>query len=135
MALDLENAKKKEAESSGRDVFLAVNRNRQLTYSFHSRIYEKEMTVELLKEMREKGSLVLNGGSLPWVPDKELGRGWRILGEYMNGLKGNNLEQARLELAVDYASLFLGVKGKVWHPSESAYRSKGHLVMQDPIDK
>ena len=132
----METAKKGVTERPvSKDVFLAVNNNRRLTYAFLSRIYEKEMTVDLLKEMRGGKNPVLKGDALVGIPDEEMRHGFETLGEYLKGLKDADLERARLELAVEYAILFLGVEGKLWHPSESAYRNKGHLLMQQPTDK
>jgi TorA maturation chaperone TorD len=45
------------------------------------------------------------------------------------------LEGVRLELAVEYAGLFLGVWGRPAHPSESAYASGGRLTMQVQRDE
>ena len=117
-----------------KDQYLAVMNNRRAIYSFLSRMYEKEITTDLLKEMVNGKSPILRVG-LQEVPDKELREGLKTLSGYVKGLKERDLEQARLELAVEYANLFLGVKGKVPHPSESAYRSKDHLIMQEPMDK
>lgn len=115
-----------------KDVFLTLNRNRRLVYAFLSRMYEKEITTDLLKELSGENSPITQ---FMVSDDEELRRGLETLSEYLKDLKERDLEQARLELAVEYANLFLGVKGKVWHPSESSYRSKGHLTMQEPMDK
>jgi len=98
-------------------------------------MYEKEITTDLLKEMVDGKSPILRVEGLQELPDEELRNGLKTLSGYVNGLKERDLERVRLELAVEYANLFLGVKGKVPHPSESAYRSKDHLIMQEPMDK
>jgi len=122
-----------ETEAGGQ--YLAVMNNRRAIYGFLSRMYEKEVTIDLLKEMVGGKSPILRVEGLEEVPDGELREGLKKLSGYLKGLKGRDLEQARLELAVEYANLFLGVKGKVPHPSESAYRSKDHLIMQEPMDE
>jgi len=115
--------------------YLAVMNNRRAIYAFLSRIYEKEVTTDLLKEMISGKSPILRVEGLEEVPDEELREGLKKLSGYLKGLKGRDLEQARLELAVEYANLFLGVKGKPPHPSESVYRSKDRLIMQEPMDE
>ncbi len=131
----VEETRGTKEEPLGRDAFLAATENRRLAYAWLSRAYEKEVTASLLREIVSGKSSVLNAEALSEVPDGELKRGLETLGEYLMALKQRDLEQARLELAVDYANLFLGVKRKVWHPSESAYTSKSHLVMQEPLDR
>lgn len=123
------------SETIAKDQYLAVMNNRRAIYSFLSRAYEKEITTDLLKEMVDGKSPILRVEGLQELPDEELRNGLKTLSGYVNSLKERDLEQVRLELAVEYANLFLGVKGKVPHPSESAYRSKDHLIMQEPMDK
>ena len=64
-----------------------------------------------------------------------MAEGFRQIADYASSLKMDNLEQARLELAVEYAGLFLGVWRVPAHPSESAYFSDGQLIMQEPRDE
>jgi TorA maturation chaperone TorD len=114
--------------------YLAMNEGRRLTYAFLSRIYEKEMTEELLKELLKENSLILQFAGADNPGEKFL-KGLEMLNKYLEGLRGRDLAQVRLELAVEYANLFLGVKGKPPHPSESVYRSAGHVMYQEERDE
>ena len=53
---------------------------------------------------------------------------------FASSLKGADLEKVRLDLAVEYAGLFLGLWGKPAHASESYYLTEGQLIMQQPRD-
>ena len=123
-----------EAGAKVRDQYLNVNRNRRLTYAFLSRMYEKEITIDLLEELTSEGSLILRIKGLQEL-EGELREGFKMLSGYLRGLGGRELEEVKLELAVEYANLFLGVGGKMLHPSESAYRSKDHFMIQEPRDE
>jgi TorA maturation chaperone TorD len=131
--LHRKGAREMKAEKSmSKDVLLAANKNRRLIYAFLSKMYEKEITTDLLKE--------LSGEKNPMMQfmvsnDEELRRGLETLSEYLKDLKKRNLEQARLELAVEYANLFLGVKGKPLHPSESVYVNEDHVMYQEARDR
>lgn len=114
---------------------LEFNRNRVSTYSFLARMYEKELTEDIIKEMREKGGFVDRIRPLAEQGDS-MGEGAKILIEYLESLRErDDLEQVELELASEYAGLFLGVWGSPPHPSESVYRSPDRLVMQEPRDE
>jgi anaerobic sulfite reductase subunit A len=71
----------------------------------------------------------------PEIHGTILADGFKQIAEYASTLKGNELEKARLELAVEYAGLFLGVWRVPAHPSESAYFTQGQLIMQEPRDE
>jgi len=64
-----------------------------------------------------------------------LAEGFNQIAEFASSLNIDDLEKARLELAVEYAGLFLGVWRVPAHPSESAYFSDGQLIMQEPRDE
>jgi TorA maturation chaperone TorD len=63
-----------------------------------------------------------------------LADGFKQIAGFASSLKGADLEKVRLDLAVEYAGLFLGVWGKPAHPSESYYLTEGQLIMQQPRD-
>jgi len=117
----------------GRDGYLAVNRNRRLLYAFLSRMYEKEVTLDLLKELSSESTPVFRVGGSEGLDD-EFKKGFEMLGRYLS-LSGRDLNEVKLELAVDYANLFLGLRGKPPHPSESVYRSADHSLFQEPRDE
>jgi TorA maturation chaperone TorD len=101
--------------------------SRHSIYSFLARIYEREVTVDFLKECSAKDSPLLQMAGIEDLEKGELKRGFEELASYVRTLGNRDLAQAKLELDVEYASLFLGVVVKT-HPSESAY-SSGHLIM------
>ena len=53
--------------------------------------------------------------------NKKLNEGYRILDDYLSESSKRNLDDVHVELAMEYAGLFLGVWGAPSHPSESAY--------------
>lgn len=64
-----------------------------------------------------------------------MAEGFKEVAGVASSLKGADLEKVRLDLAVEYAGLFLGVWGKPAHPSESYYLTEGQLIMQQPRDE
>lgn len=115
------------------DQLADLTNNRWAIYAFLSRVYEKEMTVEFLKEISDENSSISWIKSLEELPDEELKEGVKLLNGYLKDLRNRDLEQVRLELAVEYANLFLGIKGKISHPSESAYQTKGFLEANEIV--
>jgi len=102
-------------------------RDREMIYTFLGRACEKEVDEQLLndlfacRELLEENSIVKSSSA--HVKD-----GLEELSNYLLRLseKREELSRAILELAVDYADLFLGVgrfrKGEgIAHPSESVY--------------
>lgn len=111
-----------EFEEEVRDRFSSLLRDCYNMYLFLGVMFEKEVTVSFLKEMVEKGMVPLEIGCLQEIRDGQMRDGLTIFIKYIENLKGRDLRQAALELAVEYANLFLGLKG-LPHPSESAYKS------------
>jgi TorA maturation chaperone TorD len=122
-------------KSAIRERQMTLNRNRRLIYAFLSKMYEKEVTVELLKELSSEDSSILRIGDLVDLDDEGFRRGFEMLSGYLRSVSGRDLNEVKLELAVEYANLFLGVKGKPSHPSESVYRSKDQSMYQEPRDQ
>ena len=122
-------------ESAIRERQMTLNRNRRLIYAFLSRLYEKEVTVELLKELSSEDSSILQIADLMELDDDGFRKGFEMLSRYLRSVSGRDLKEVKLELAVEYANLFLGVKGKPSHPSESVYRSEDQTLYQEPRDK
>jgi len=118
-----------------REEYLAVNRNRYGVYAFLSRVYGKELTPELIREFASAKSPLLQIGDLGELEEGELKKGFQTLREYLQSLAERNIEEVKLELAAEYADLFLGVAGKPPHPSESVYVGKEHLVMGKARDE
>lgn len=118
-----------------REEYLAVNKQRHGFYSFLTRVYGRELTTEMLQQFASSSNPLLQIGDQKDLEEGQLKEGFRILSKYIQGLSSRNLEQTRLELAAEYADLFLGLAGKPPHPSESAYVSEAHLVMGHPRDE
>jgi len=113
---------------------IPANENRQALYSFLARIYRVELTREALLELAEKRSLWLRLADDPEVRGTEMAEGFRTLAEFGSGLKESELDNVKLELAAEYAGLFLGVRQMPPHPSESVFTSADHLMMQRARD-
>ena len=92
-------------------------------YGFLSRTYATEITVDYLRELSEKKDLFLASAQEPDVSGTELADGLKQIADYVSSLEGRDLESVRVELAVEYAGLFLGVWRVPSHPSESAYEA------------
>lgn len=109
------------------DRFVEANRSRGRVYSFLSKVYEREVTVDFLKQLTGNEFI----SQLSAMGEDE---GFRLLTTYLKSIAGRDLQQVRLELAVEYARLFLGLGAGVYHPSESAYTTTTHFIMQQPRD-
>jgi TorA maturation chaperone TorD len=109
------------------DQLVEANRGRGNVYSFLSKIYEKEVTVDLLKQLTRPEFV----SQLNTMGE---GEGFNLLSSYLKSAAGRDLQQIRLELAVEYAKLFLGLGAGIYHPSESAYTTSTHFIMQQPRD-
>lgn len=108
-------------------------KSRWSVYNFLSRIYEREITESLLKEMVDENGPIDRFSGLRCLTDGEYEN---VVGAF-NGLKEYskkltvNIEQNISKLAEEYAYLFLGI-GELPHPSESSYLSDGSLLIQEP---
>ena len=97
---------------------VALLRDRMLTYQLLSSLYYVEANVDFLNQL-------LHSASLP------TGK----LADYVCGLSAQNLEEARVDIAADYARLFLGMSASPVSPYESVFTSPEHLLMQDSRDE
>lgn len=117
---------------------LAISlKGRERIYSFLGRIYEKEIDLTLLKKYIINKKSFLKYRSVADL-NHNLREGFMELYNYLNKLDERRLDEAVLELAVDYANLFLGVKYTrenrgIPHPSESVYLT-GYMY-QDERDR
>jgi anaerobic sulfite reductase subunit A len=85
--------------------------------------------------LSEKRELFLASAQDPDLTGTDLAEGFNQLANFASSLKRADLEKVRVDLAVEYAGLFLGVWGKPAHPSESYYLTRGQLIMQQPRDQ
>ena len=98
-----------------------------------SRTFEREVTEELLASLRDKKSSFSQ--SIEGLDSRKMSEGLRLVNsDFDNSLKKSS-DEICLELAVEYAGLFLGVWGKPPHPSESIYGKTGGSVMQEERDQ
>jgi len=111
-----------ESKREFNDYFLPLLNDCYNMYTFLGRVFEKEITADFLEKIAEKTFAYLKIERLQEIPDEQLREGLKVLSRYLESLKNQDLKQAELELAVEYANLFLGVKG-LPPPSESAYKS------------
>ncbi len=122
-------------EPASREELMNMHRNRRLMYSFLSRMYEREISADTLKELSDGQSQVLRVGPSSGADDKKLTEGFELFGKYLKSTAGRDPNQVKLELAVEYADLFLGVKGRPLHPSESVYLSREQSMYQESRDR
>jgi len=114
---------------------ISANDNRRVVYGFLARTYATETTIDYLRELSEKKDLFLTSAQDPEVRGTVLADGFKQIADYASSLKGTDLENVRVQLAVEYAGLFCGVWRVPAHPSESSYFTGGQLVMQQPRDE
>jgi anaerobic sulfite reductase subunit A len=84
--------------------------------------------------LSEKAELFLASAQDPALTWTELAEGFEQIANFALSLEGADLKKVQVDLAVEYAGLFLGVWGKPAHPSESYYLTDRQLVMQRPRD-
>ena len=110
-----------------------INSNRASIYNFLSGIYARELTSEQVSELRQRrGSLLPGLSALGESEDaSRIRTGLDLMRGYFESVVEGSERDVRLDLAEDYAGLFLGVRGKIPHPSESAYQG-GKKIMGRP---
>jgi len=97
---------------------LTTLENRRSTYTFLSRVYAREVSLDLLQKLMD-------------TPPQIDG----MFGEFMEKLKVSDLEKVRTDLAAEYAALFLNAGRYPVYPFESVYTSKERLLMQEARDE
>src|SRR3990172_7431115 len=107
-----------------------VCRNRATTYSFLSRMFERELTRELIAEIRSQGSPIRSFSATSDLFNDRMKDGLDRINRYLASIETRELEEVTTELAAEYAGLFLGVRGTPMHPSESLYLGREKLILQ-----
>lgn len=97
--------------------------SRKNIYTFLSLVYKEEVDDELLETLR-----MVNWKLLLPIGKGELKEGCEILQRFLEGSKNRQVIE---DLAVDFASLFLGHGRNPAHPYESVYLGKEKVVMQE----
>ena len=109
---------------------VAIMKNRASFYRFLSRLFEKEISKELL------GQLV-NMEYPQDIGQPKMQEGYQGMAEFFKNAKIMDTEHLLDELSADYAKVFLAageVKGNAAFPYESVYTGKSKLVMQEAWD-
>lgn len=101
-------------------------------YWILARICEREIKDQFLKEFINENNPILKIQDVAEL-DQEVKEGLEMVKRYVESAVKRELKEVELELAVDYANVFLGVKKKPSHPSESVYKTG--LLMQEPYDE
>lgn len=117
------------------DEIKKICKSRQKVYLFLSRMFEKEMTEDLLKELQRKAGGLSEMGALKELGNSKLNEGLSQLEGYLIESCKRDMKTVLTELAVEYAGLFLSVWGRPAHPSESVYASGGTARMQKERDE
>ncbi|MEM1676273.1 MAG: molecular chaperone TorD family protein [Nitrososphaerota archaeon] len=117
---------------------LEVLNNRRLIYWFFSRVCEREIKDDFLKQLVSMDNPLLKMSFSLDLGDEEIREGLEDMKKYIEEALKRDLKEVELELAVDYANIFLGVKHArekkgAPHPSESVYKTG--LLMQEPYDE
>jgi TorA maturation chaperone TorD len=99
---------------------IRVMQQRHTVYSFLKRVYEKEITIELLKEILLKMKPLVKLADI--FPDKKSKDAIRQLTGFTGSVAPRNIKEIQVKLAADYARLFLSITKIPPHPSESVYR-------------
>ncbi|MEM3906369.1 MAG: molecular chaperone TorD family protein, partial [Nitrososphaerota archaeon] len=115
-----------------KEEFLSLLNNRRVIYWILARICEREIKDQFLREFISQNNPILKLDSLSDI-DPEIMQGIEMIKNYVANAVKRDLKEVELELAVDYANVFLGVKKKPPHPSESVYKTG--LLMQEPYDE
>jgi anaerobic sulfite reductase subunit A len=119
------------------DCLIRCLKGRELIYSFLGRTYEKEVDEQLLKNYLVHKESFIKYGTMDDV-DVNIREGFEQLHTYFNKIDEENLSEAVIELAMDYANLFLGLKyfrekKGIPHPSESVYTS-GDMYQKEAVE-
>lgn len=107
------------------DLYCETASARRDTYAFLARMFRSEADRALIAGLKQL--------SFDGLADDDFSEGMKLLASYMRQAGFD----ARTELAVDYARVFLGIgssDGQAAHPYESVYTSPEHLMMQEAHD-
>jgi TorA maturation chaperone TorD len=112
-----------------------VNLTRGAFYSFLSRSFKAEVNEPFLEDIVETEPIIKS--LTDSQGDGELQEGHRLLLEFADQVKrlkkeDKGREALLTDLAVEYASLFLGVGTNPVHLVESVYLGKDHLLFEQP---
>jgi len=107
----------------------AVSASRRSLYSFLSRIFERELSEEIVKELQGK-EVIAQLSPLKGLGNKGLNDGLIRLDSYLKRSRTAGHEKVKSDLSNQYARLFLGKSARAPHPSESSYAKGGSHAKQ-----
>lgn len=101
--------------------------SRAASYSFLSRAYRQEVSVEFLEGLVAE---------LAQAPEEDAeSEGHRLLRDYARRIARADMTKVETDLSAEYASLFLNASSKTVNPFESVYTSADRLLMQEARDQ
>lgn len=103
----------------------AVWGSRQAFYSFLPRLFERELTEGIIKELQERTEAMGQLAPLKELGNRQLNEGLMNLESYLRESVATPRVEVTNALSVEFKGLFLDVWGSDAHPSESAYASGG----------
>jgi putative dimethyl sulfoxide reductase chaperone len=119
-----------------REALLNLMEIRYNVYAFLSKIFGHELSALDIKTLSGRARELQ---TLPEIldasDDTKLVEALKLLLNTTKGFDERNTDKVALELATEYAGLFLGVRQKPAHPSESVYLSSTRLLMQKERDE
>lgn len=106
---------------------IELTRNRGFTYGLLARLFREEVSPELLEQLRRKSGSLFNS--------KAAGEGQHTLTRFLRAMETLEPDQIIIDLASDFAGLFLNAGDHPAHPYESVYASPERLLMQEARDQ
>lgn len=108
-----------------------IMQTRNLVYTFLSRLFAREVDLQLLHAMKDLKSVFEHLSSS--TENQYFREGCRIISDFIEDSAKNPEENNLLvDLAAEYASLFLNVGPKPVYLVESVYLGKHHTLYEDP---
>jgi len=99
----------------------AVSVSRQALYSFLSRVFERELTVDIIGELQGSSDAIGKLAPLRGLGNRKLNEGLDLLESFLKTSRSEPNEEVQKRLAAEFAGLFRGGSQKATRPSESSY--------------
>ena len=112
-----------------------VNGRRSRVYDFLGRVYEREIDEDSLLRMQKAREDMAKLTESTDEVNERIKHGLKLIVGYLESTANRKTRDVLLELAAEYADLFLGVKGTPPHPSESVYLNEFHPMYQRQRDE
>jgi putative dimethyl sulfoxide reductase chaperone len=119
------------ANEENTDAVAALSHFRATFYLLLSRAFSKELNRDALSGMDRILDDLMEVSDLMEIPQEEdIQTGASLLDDYFDQIRNGDDAKALRDLAMDYASLFLGIGQRTISPCESVYRSAAGLLFQ-----